>query len=680
MPGAAKPNQKRTVNLPQQRAQVAVRFTTTFNEAERTIDVVWSTGARGARYDWNIGRYYEELSMDATHVNLGRLNLGASVLNTHKAYDLSSVMGAVVEGSATVDGKEGFATLRLSERDDVAGYVKDIQAKIIRHISVGYNVTEYTLIDKIQEGDDLIPVYRATAWEPVELSFVPIAFDANAQSRSGGEKGSQDSSGAPCVFINRGAAAEPGSNTMTEEEKRAEELRLKNEKEAREADEKRLREEGAKNLRTLMADVRTAVAVLPEAQRAAVEAELMADENMTADKARSKVIDKLSADQPATRNGVRVETVEDEADKYRDGATQWLIQRSGVAGKIGAAGKDLKPGEFRGLRLLDLARMSLERSGVNTRGMEPMTLVGRAMTHRTGMNTTSDFAILLENTMHKILQGAYSVTADTWQRFCATGSVSDFRAHNRYMLGSFGSLDSKNELGEFKRKQIPDAAKESVQIGTKGNTIAISRETLVNDDMNALASLATMFGRAAKLSIEKDVYAFLALNGGLGGLLDDGVTLFHANHKNIGAAAAISVASIDADRVLMGQQTDFSGNEVLDLKPEILLLSSGLGGAAKVINGAQYDPDTANKLQRPNIVHGLYRDIVDTARLAGTRRYSFADPAVAPVIEVDFLDGNQEPVLETKDGWNIDGTEMKVRIDYGVTGVGYHGANTNAGA
>lgn len=672
-------NQERTVNLPLLQTRAAF-VENSFNAADRTIEVVWTTGARGARYSWSIGKYYEELSLDPAHVNLARLNLGASVLNAHQSYDLSDVIGAVVPGTATVDGKEGRATVKFSERDEIAGYVKDVEAGIIRHISVGYNVTEYTLIDKIQEGDDLIPVYRATAWEPAELSFVPIAFDAKAQARSGSEKGAPDASGVPCVFINRGAAAEQGGNTMTEEEMRAAEAAKAEEaRKAKEATDK-ARAEGAASLRQLMGDVRAAVAVLPEAQRAAVETELLADVGMTADKARAAVIAKLSENQPATRNTNSVQTVEDEADKFREGASQWLIQRSGVAGKIGDAGKNLQPGEFRGMRLLDLARMSLERSGVSVRGLDPMTIIGRAMTHRSGMNTTSDFAVLLENVMNKILQGAYAVTADTWRRFCATGSVSDFRAHNRYMMGTFGSLDSKNEAGEFKRKQIPDGAKESVSIGTKGNTIAISRETIVNDDMNALSNLGFMFGRAAKLSIEKDVYGFLALNAGLGGVLEDGKSIFHADHKNVGVAAAISVASVDADRVLMGQQSDISGNEILDLRPSILLISSGLGGTAKVINGAQYDPDTANKLQRPNIVNGLYSDIVDTARLAGTRRYSFADPSVAPVIEVAFLDGAQEPVLETKDGWSVDGTEMKVRIDYGVNAVGYHGAVTNAGA
>jgi hypothetical protein len=661
----------KAVKLPRHQARAAF-VANSFNAEKRTVDVVWSTGARGPRYDWDIGRYYEELSMDAEHVSLDRLNGGASVLNSHQSRDLSAVIGAVVPGSAVVDGKEGRATVLFSEREDVAGFVKDVEAGVIRHISVGYNVKRYELVDKVQEGDDLIPVYRAVDWEPAEISFVPIPFDAGAQARSG-----EASEFSNCVFVQRGAAAHEG------EDMKPEEIEAQRKADA-EAAEKRAKE--AADAATLAAtqverqrgiDIRKAADVLPEAERAAFVQEHI-DGGSSAEAVRAKVIDKLAASQTTVR-GV-IQTVDDAFDKFKRGATDWLIQRSGLAHALGDAGKNLQPGEYRGMTLLDLARECLARQGVNVRGMDKMALAGMAFTHRGGgMNTTSDFAVLLENTMHKMLLAAYAVQPDTWSRFCAIGSVSDFRAHNRYRMGTFGALDSLTESGEFKNKQIPDGQKETITAATKGNIVAVSRQTIVNDDMNALAQLLTMLGRAAKLSVEVDVYAALALNSGLGPTLNDGKTLFHADHANIGTGSALSVAGLDADRVVMASQRDISSNEYLDLRPKALLVPIGLGGNAKVINNAQYDPDDSGKYAKPNKVNGLFADIVDTPRISGTRRYLFADANVAPVLEVAFLDGQREPVLETQDGWRQDGTEMKVRLDYAVGGVGYHGAVTNAG-
>ena len=114
--------------------------------------------------------------------------------------------------------------------------------------------------------------------------------------------------------------------------------------------------------------------------------------------------------------------------------------------------------------------------------------------------------------------------------------------------------------------------------------------------------------------------------------------------------------------------------------PQLLLVSLALGGTARVINASEFDPDTANKLNRPNMARNLFADIVDTPRLSGTRRYLFADPAIAPVIEVAFLDGVQDPYLEVQDGFDVDGARYKVRLDYGVGAIDYRGAVTNAGA
>lgn len=367
-------------------------------------------------------------------------------------------------------------------------------------------------------------------------------------------------------------------------------------------------------------------------------------------------------------------TVMDEADKRRGAVMDALMVRANVASAEQRQTVQAH-NPFRGHTLLDLARASLQACGIRTDGMDKMQIVGSAFTQG-----TSDFPVLLENTMHKTLQQAYALAADTWTRFCARGSVSDFRAHNRYRVGSLGNLDAKGELGEFKSKAIPDGEKASITAATKGNIINLSREAIINDDLNAFVGLAAMLGRAAKRTVESDVYATLALNGGLGPTMGDGYSLFHANHGNITTAAALSAAAIDLDRVAMASQMNVGANDYLDLRPQTLLVPVALGGTAKSINMAEYDPDTANKLQKPNTVRGLFGDVVDTPRLSGTRRYLFAATSEAPVLEVAFLDGNDAPYLESETGFTVDGTRWKVRLDFGIAAVDYRGAVTNAGA
>jgi ATP-dependent protease ClpP protease subunit len=403
--------------------------------------------------------------------------------------------------------------------------------------------------------------------------------------------------------------------------------------------------------------------------------------------ARTKILDKLAEGDDAQNIGhsspARVTL--DQREKFREGATNWILVKAGVDKLVERAaalkGEKVKidPGEFRGVRNVDLARESLSNLGVNITTRDPSEIVKQAMTSQAAVitQTGSDFPVLFETAVHRILQAAYATTPDTWSRFCGTGTVTDFRPHSRYLRGSFGALDNVNESGEFKNKPIPDLAKEAITASTKGNIINLSRQAIVNDDMEVFSGLAVDLGRAAKLTIEIDVFALLNSNP----LMNDGIPLFHANHGNLAAAgAAPSVAAFDAIRVAMASQKDVSGAEFLDIRPSVLLLALALSGAAKVLNGSQYDPDAVNKLQRPNIVAGLFEDIVDSPRLTGNAYYAFADPDVAPAIEVVFLNGETEPFTDSKDGWRTDGVEWKVRHDYGVGAVNWRSAYKQPGA
>lgn len=408
----------------------------------------------------------------------------------------------------------------------------------------------------------------------------------------------------------------------------------------------------------------------------ALQTEVLADPALTIEQIQARLLTEIGKGaEPANPAGAhpRVETVEDEADKRRDAVVAALRVRANVEpdAKVRA---EIGRNPYRGYKLLDLARASLQRAGVKTDGMSQMEIVAAAFTQG-----TSDFPVLLETTMHKTLQAAYARAPLTWNRFCRTGTVSDFRTHTRYRTGSFGALDAVTELGEYVNKAIPDGEKATISADTKGNIINLSRKAIINDDLGAFVGLADSLGMAAARSVEIDVYALLALNSGLGPTQADSQPLFHSNRANVGTGSALTTAGIDADAAVMALQRDVSGNDFLDLRPAVLLVPRSLEGTARVVNGAEFDPDANNKLQRPNIVRGMFADIVGSPRLTGTRRYLFADPNVAPVLEVAFLDGQAEPYMEMEDGFDTDGARWKVRLDYGVAAVDFRGAVTNAG-
>ncbi|CTQ34399.1 hypothetical protein [Jannaschia rubra] len=86
----------------------------------RTVEVVWSAGARVRRATFFGEPYDEELSLDPSHVRLDRMNAGAPFLKVHELDTLDAVIGSVVPGSARIENGRGIALMRISERADLA--------------------------------------------------------------------------------------------------------------------------------------------------------------------------------------------------------------------------------------------------------------------------------------------------------------------------------------------------------------------------------------------------------------------------------------------------------------------------------------------------------------------------------------------------------------------------------
>jgi hypothetical protein len=141
--------------------------------------VVWSSGAAVKRYDWWADEeFYEKLDLQGA--NLDRLNSGAPVLNAHDSHGLHNVIGVVER--AWIDGNEGRATLRFSDRDDVEPIWRDLQNGILRNISIGYAIDEMERVRSKDKGQpDTINV---TAFTPAEISIVPVPADYRAQVRA----------------------------------------------------------------------------------------------------------------------------------------------------------------------------------------------------------------------------------------------------------------------------------------------------------------------------------------------------------------------------------------------------------------------------------------------------------------------------------------------------------------
>ncbi len=408
----------------------------------------------------------------------------------------------------------------------------------------------------------------------------------------------------------------------------------------------------------------------PFAARAGVSELLAACENdttMTVQAAGEKLLAHLAKD-AAPLAGSYVATVEAEADKHIKATMQALAARAGLE-KVDTANP------FRGDALMDMARASLARAGVKTAGMDKLAVVAAAFTH-----STSDFTQLLANIANKSMLKGVEESDETFQLWTVRGELADFKATKRVSLNSFGSLPKVAEGGEYGFGTIGDRGQTAV-LAKYGKRFSITREAIINDDLSALSKIPRVMGRAAVRTVGDLVYAVLTGNPVMD---EDGVALFHATHSNLLTGGVISTTNVDAMRVAMALQKlpgQTSGGS--NIRLAYLLVPVALGGLANTVRDSEFEVGNATKNNTtPNSVRGTF-EVISDARLdaaSATAWYGAANGQTNDTVEVSYLNGNDMPTLEQQEGWGVDGTEFKVRMEAAATPLDFRAMAKNPGA
>jgi hypothetical protein len=680
-----------TIDLPAL-MRVADLLPATLDEKDRSIEVVWSAGARVRRQPLFGEPFDEELSMDPAQVHLERLNAGAPLLKVHDRFALEAVIGSVVPGTARIENGRGVARVRFSEREDVAPIWSDIRSGHLRAVSVGYQVQRYE-ITRPANGPEL---WRAVDWTPFEISAVPVGADPAAGFRSVDRL-------MPCV-VDRDDAMPPRRTIMENTQARPaalepnatgelplpgildhkeEGVEKRSQADARPAKpapaptETRAPEPPAPTAEALVARAqeveRERVSTIYDlAGRLGMERAFSDDlvkRNVGIDEARRLILDKVAETADRTRVFPHVSVPlggRDERVSRRDAVANALLHR--YSPTLFLLSEHAR--EYRGMTLLELAREFLTNAGVNVRGVSRDEIATRAL------HSTSDFPEVLSAVTNKTLRQAYDVYPRTFVLFCRQVLATDFKAMHRVQIGEAPQLLKVNESGEFKRGMIAES-KESYRIETYGRVVGITRQVLINDDLDAFTRIPAMYGTAIA-TLESDVvWAIVTANAAMA----DGVALFHATHKNLaGTGAALSVTTVGEGRASMAKQTGLDKKTVLNVRPSFLVVPAALELAAEQLIAQNLVPAKTGDVVPQSIrtLTPISEPRLDTA--SATAWYLAANPAQIDTIEYAYLEGQQGAYVETRNGFDVDGVEIKCRLDFGAKAIDWRGLYKNAGA
>ena len=252
---------------------------------------------------------------------------------------------------------------------------------------------------------------------------------------------------------------------------------------------------------------------------------------------------------------------------------------------------------FAAMTVADIGRECLRRSGISVAGLGAAELVTRAL------HTTSDFALILADTVGRSMRAAYAAAPSALRPLGRQATVPDFRARSRLMLDSADTLELVNETGEFRYGSMDDSG-ESYRIRTFGKIFAISRQALVNDDVGAFVDIPRRLGQNAAAFEASFLVDLLLGAAGLGPVMADGQTLFHSTHGNVaGSGGAPAEATLSAARLAMRRQTSPRG-AIIDIVPTALVVPPDLETASeKLLTQIQATTtDDANPFARLSLI------------------------------------------------------------------------------
>ena len=651
-------------------ARRAITAPATVDRAARTVEVVWSTGARARNYVPSLGGITEELDMSPNAVRMAQLGSGnAPVLNTHRSSDARDVLGRVI--AARLEGGRGHARLQFSAAADVEPLWQRIADGTLRAVSIGYRVHRYDQRPDPVSGE---MIYRAVDWEPFEISIVPIPVDRDAQVRGAAPQGAPSFAIEPALADEEPPmtettpetpaapsappAASPPATTMVETPPDLEALRS----EAQRAERERIAGiDGAIEAARALVGTETAAHI----RREAVE------RGWHPDQARRSLFDAMvkSATPPAIPARPETGPGHDSPSEILDAMAEALAARSMPGYQPQGTGRHA---EFMGWRPSDMIGELLRVRGERNVPRNPTLLAERAF------HTTSDFPLLLSAAANKMLLAAYQPAAPSYRQIFLRRDFRDFKPHRHLRVGDFPTLMPLMENGEIQAGTMSES-QEIVLLQTFARRIRVTRPMLVNDDLGAFTDFAAAIGRRVADFENATAYALVNQANGDGPTLTNGpAAVFGTAASRLNKAAAGSALDINtlaAGRAAILRQKTLDG------------LPISVGNAMKLLVGPSLELPArqltvsvgATQVSHANIYAGFVQPLVEPL-IPNNRWYLFTDPPTAPVYVYGYLNGAEGPQVTTGPVSGVDGVEVSVIFDFGVGAIDWRGAWFNPGA
>lgn len=618
---------------------------TTLDREKRTIDVVFATETPVARFGWDED-YDEVLQCAPGAVRMERINRGLPIVDTHKTYSVLSQFGRSEKVWFDETKREIWATIKFSQRPEVETLFKDIEDGIVADISVGYRVYKF---EREPQAEGERPIYRAVDWMPTEISLCSVAADINSGMRS-----TQEGTNEVIIINKERVNMENGKENTPQNEGKATQM----------PDIEQIRREATAAERTRLNLILTSVRAAGLLDAFGIE---LYNSEKTVEDCRQEIIVKAAGQQTPPPNSAHAAGVGVEAiDKKRAAVEGVILNRvAPTTFKLDDAARS-----FRGMTLVEIARDLLTERGINTRGMDKMEIAKVVFGARA--HTTSDFPLLFENVIDKMLRADYNFAPEYWNLIARQTSVNDFREKALYQVESDNGMKEIAEGGEITFTTLKEG-KQSIRVKSYAEGIQFTRQAFVNDDLGAFAIIPQRFVKDWDEKRGDLVWSLITDNVKMG----DSKNLYSTDHNNLitGATSALSENGLTAAMVKAKKQTGINGKRRIRVEPKFLIVPAELEvQALKLVTAI-----TASTTKDVNVFTNKFNVIVEPRLTNADEWYLMADPMAVDGLLYAYLDGNEALRVNTEDDFNTDSIKYAVRGEFGAAAIDHRGTVKAAG-
>lgn len=293
---------------------------------------------------------------------------------------------------------------------------------------------------------------------------------------------------------------------------------------------------------------------------------------------------------------------------------------------------------------------------------------------------STSFSYVLGNTLYRRLVQDYREMADFGVSKLVGNNIRnarDFRSMESVRVGYYGDLPDVDPEAEDYR-DLAEVGDEEItySINQKGGLITITRKMIINDDLRAVQKIISRAPRAARRTLAKRCWTPFISNATYKG---DNKAIFHNDHGNLGATA-YGIVSALAAKTAMAEQTEPDSGERLMLRPVTVAFPSELFGIVKNVN--DFNPQ-AVAIADGNTMFGFFRPdgLFENPFMTDASDWlMFGDPNDCEILELAFLNGQQEPEMFIADQNTVgqmfiaDKIQYKIRHEYECEAVDYRNA------